>query len=119
MTQHTERAGTDLLRGNATCGTTEVLKLAHFAEMHGANIELNSGGGLFGLYHAHLGCCIDNTTFYEFFGRNGEELRRDGERWGMVNAPLIADGHIAPPDGPGWGAEWDEKRFQSLIVQTA
>ena len=112
------QGGTDLLRGNARAGATQVLKLAHFAELHGANIELNSGGGLFGLYHAHMGCCIKNTTYYEYFGRNGDELRRSGERWGMVNAPFITDGHIAPPDGPGWGAEWDEARFRSLIVQT-
>ena len=26
---------------------------------------MNAEGGLFGLVHAHLGCCIDNTQFYE------------------------------------------------------
>jgi len=36
----------------------------------------------------------------------------------LRNAPLIEDGHLAPPDGPGWGAEWDEKTFQSLVVET-
>ena len=29
----------------------------------------------------------------------------------------IEDGHIAPPDGPGWGAQWDEERFRSLVVE--
>jgi L-alanine-DL-glutamate epimerase-like enolase superfamily enzyme len=92
--------------------------MAHFAELYGTNIELNGQGGLFGLLHAHLGCCIDNTDFYEYSsnGTSGANLRRAGEVWGMVNAPLIVDGHIAPPAGPGWGAEWDEKRFQSLVV---
>ena len=102
---------TDRLRANARYGTTQVLKMAHFAELHGANVELNGWGGNFGLVHAHLGCCIDNTDYYEYFGRE-----HPGIEWGLTNAPLVADGHIAPPDGPGWGAEWDEDRFQSLIV---
>lgn len=109
---------TDRLRANARNGTTQVLKMAHFAELYGTNVELNGVGGLFGLLHAHLGCCIDNADYYEMFqGIDPERgLRHMGEAWGMVNGPLIEDGHIAPPDGPGWGAEWDEERFQSLVV---
>ena len=34
----------------------------------------------------------------------------------MMNAPLIIDGCIVPEDKPGWGAEWDEKKFDSLVV---
>ena len=109
---------TDLLRANARHGTTQVLKLAHFAELYGTNIELNGQGGLFGLLHSHLGCCIDNTSYYEYpsNGEDGEGLRRAGEAWGLTNAPLVEDGHLAPPDGPGWGAIWDESRFQSLVL---
>ena len=109
---------TDLLRANARHGTTQVLKLAHFAELYGTNIELNGQGGLFGLLHSHLGCCIDNTSYYEYpsNGEDGEGLRRAGEAWGLTNAPLVEDGHLAPPDGPGWGAVWDESRFQSLVL---
>jgi L-alanine-DL-glutamate epimerase-like enolase superfamily enzyme len=109
---------TDRLRANARNGTTQVLKLAHFAELHGANVELNHQGGLYGLIHAHLGCCIDNTDFYEHFsrGRGAHANRIQGEHWGLLNGPIIVDGHIAPPDGPGWGAEWDMDKFQSMIV---
>lgn len=109
---------TDRLRANARHGTTQVLKLAHLAELHGTNVELNGQGGLFGLLHAHLGCCIDNTDYYEYSGQGADGLRRTGEQWGLLNAPLIEAGHIAPPDGPGWGAEWDEGRFQSLVAAT-
>ena len=112
------QGATDRLRARATFGATQVLKLAHFAELHGANVELNGQGGLFGLVHAHLGCCIDNTDYYEYFFMSGDGNRRQGQEWGLLNAPLIEDGHLAPPDGPGWGAEWDEDRFQSLIVAT-
>jgi L-alanine-DL-glutamate epimerase-like enolase superfamily enzyme len=112
------QGATDRLRANARHGTTQVLKLAHFAELYGTNVELNGEGGLFGLLHAHLGCCIDNTDYYEYNRGTADGLRSGGEMWGMVNAPLIVDGTIAPPDGPGWGAEWDEDRFHSLVVAT-
>ena len=113
------QGATDRLRVRATFGLTQALKLAHFAELHGTNVELNGPGGLFGLVHSHAGCCIDNTDFYELLGpATPLRLRAEGEEWGLLNAPLIEDGHIAPPDGPGWGAVWDEDRIRSLTVAT-
>ena len=113
------QGATDRLRVRATFGLTQALKLAHFAELHGTNVELNGPGGLFGLVHSHAGCCIDNTDFYELLGpATPLRLRAEGEEWGLLNAPLIEDGHIAPPDGPGWGAVWDEERVRSLTVAT-
>ena len=111
------QGATDRLRVRATFGTTQVLKLAHFAELHGANVEMNGQGGLFGLLHAHLGCCVDNTDYYEYFSLDPDFNRAQGQLWGLTNAPLIEDGHIVPPAGPGWGAEWDEDLFRSLIVE--
>lgn len=107
---------TDRLRVNARNGTTQVLKLAHFAELYGTNVELNGQGGLFGLLHAHLGCCIDNTDFYESFSAAADGNRQQGEEWGLLNAPLVSDGCLSPPDAPGWGAEWDDARFSALVV---
>ena len=73
----------------------------------------------YGLGHAHAGCSIDNTAYFELFGASGpRDLRAEGEEWGLLSAPLIEDGRIAPPDGPGWGAVWDEKRVRSLTVAT-
>ena len=113
------QGATDRLRVRATFGLTQALKLAHFAELHGTNVELNGPGGLFGLVHSHAGCCIDNTDFYELLGpATPLRLRAEGEEWGLLNAPLIEDGHIAPPEGPGWGAVWDEDRIRSLTVAT-
>lgn len=117
-TQWLIHGATDRLRANARHGTTQVLKMAHFAEMYGTNVELNGQGGLFGLIHAHLGCCIDNTAYYENFHIQADGNRTQGEQWGLLNGLVIEDGHVAPPDSPGWGAEWDEERFQSLIVAT-
>ncbi|MFH1570708.1 MAG: enolase C-terminal domain-like protein [Gemmatimonadota bacterium] len=115
-TQWLIQGGTDRLRANARNGTTQVLKMAHFAEGYGTNVELNGQGGLFGLLHAHLGCCIDNTDYYECTGGLDPDHRL-GEEWGLTNAPVIEDGCLVPPDGPGWGAEWDEDAFQYRMVE--
>ncbi len=112
------QGGTDLLRGNARAGTTSVIKMAHLAELYGGTIELNGMGGLYGHLHASLGCCFDNTSYYEFFGGSSTSLRDNGKLFGLLNAPLIEDGHIAPSDLPGWGAEWDLDHFESMIVET-
>lgn len=113
------QGATDRLRARATFGLTQVLKLAHFAELHGTNVEFNGPGGLYGLVHAHVGCCVDNTDYYELLGpADPRRLRTEGEEWGLLNAPIIEGGHITPPDGPGWGAVWDEERLRSLTVET-
>ena len=96
---------TDRLRANARHGATATLKMAHMAELYGTNIELNGVGGLFGLVHAHLGCCITNNDYYEH-SVGGGPLKL-GPEVGMTNPPRIVDGCLVPPDGPGWGAEWD------------
>lgn len=105
---------TDWLRANGRLGLTSVLKLAHLAEMYRARIELNGPGGLFGLVHAHLCCALQNTTFYEYFpSGTRDEL---GHEIGLLNPPLPESGHIAPPDTPGWGAEWDWDYFERKRV---
>ncbi len=113
-TQWLISGATDLLRANARFGTTQVLKMAHFAELYDTNIEFNAEGGLFGIVHAHLGCCIDNTGYYE---AGFSSFKDTAEVWGMTNKPIVADGHLLPPDGPGWGAEWDWDRFNEMTVE--
>ena len=112
------QGATDRVRANARHGTTQVLKLAHLAELHNTNIELNGQGGLYGLVHAHVECCIDNTDYYEYSGSGaGDRNLLEGQQWGLMNAPLIVDGLIRPEDTPGWGAVWDEDKFQALVVE--
>lgn len=105
---------TDYLRANARHGVTGLLKLAHLAELYNARIELNGPGGLFGLVHAHLVCCIGNTSYYEYFPAGSRDER--GREIGLLNPPLPENGHIRPPDGPGWGAEWDWDYFEKKRV---
>lgn len=104
----------DVLRANARHGTTAALKLAHLAELHGTTIEFNGPGGLFGLVHAHLACAVRNTRYYEYFpGGSRDEA---GKEIGLQNPPLPVNGHIAPPDAPGWGAAWDTDCFRKVRV---
>ena len=105
----------DAIRANARHGTTGMLKLAHLAEMHDARIEFNGPGGLFGLVHAHLVCAIRNTSYYEYFP-NGSRDEAGKDILGLQNPPVPEEGHIAPPDGPGWGAEWDWDYFNKKRV---
>ena len=88
--------------------------MAHFAELYGTTVELNHEGGLFGQIHAHLGCCLDNTSFFEA-GLN--DFTDKGAAWGMLNTPVIEDGHIAPSTEPGWGVQWDRDRFDHMTVE--
>ena len=100
----------DLLRGNARHGVTPLLQLARLAAERGTTVELNGPGGLFGIVHAHLCCAIGNTRYYEYFpGGSRDEA---GQEIGLTNPAVPVDGSIAPPDGPGWGAEWDWDYFR-------
>ena len=111
-----EQGACDILRANARNGTTATLNLASHAAERNTNIELNGPGGLFGLVHAHLACAIQNTTYYEYFpGGTRDEI---GKEVGLINPPIPKNGHVTPPDGPGWGAEWDTQYFESQRIGT-
>ena len=64
--------------------------------------------------HGHLLSCIFNTSYYEYFGGANEQV---GKGIGMLN-PLTAVGaRMYPPDGSGWGAEWDWDYFNRKVVE--
>lgn len=104
----------DVLRVNGRHGTTPLLKLANFAEMHDANVEPNTYGPLFGLVHAHLGCGIGNIHWFETSPPfDGAKM---GEEIGLLNPVVPHEGWVSFPDAPGWGAEWDWKQFEKKRV---
>ncbi len=105
---------TDSLRVNARHGTTSLLKLAHLAELHGARVEMNGPGGLFGLVHAHLMCAVSNTSYYEYFPNGSRDVL--GKEIGLLNPSVPEGGYVIPPDTPGWGAEWDWSYFEKKRV---
>lgn len=105
---------TDLIRVNARHGTTSAMKLAHLAELHGTNVELNGVGGLWGIVHAHLLCAIQNTTRYEFFPGGFSDA--SGREIGLENPVIPEKGRIRAPEGPGWGAIWDDRQLRRRTV---
>jgi L-alanine-DL-glutamate epimerase-like enolase superfamily enzyme len=105
---------TDLVRANARGGASALLKMAHFAELYGTNVELNGPGGLGGHVHVQLQCAIANTELYEHFARFAPLARESG----IVNPPEVVDGHLAPSTLPGWGAEIDWDYLARRTVQT-
>jgi L-alanine-DL-glutamate epimerase-like enolase superfamily enzyme len=104
----------DILRVNARHGTTPLLRLARLAQERNANVEPNSYGPLFGLVHAHIGCGISNVDWFEMAPpMNGAAM---GEEIGLLNPVRPENGRVTYPDAPGWGAEWDWKRFEKKRV---
>ncbi len=115
---------TDMLRANARDGgATQVLKLAHFAELNNTTVEMNGPGALFGIVHATLGQVIQNTQFYELscggsHKRPDDRFKEQAESVGMLNAPRVVDGKMIPEDGPGWGAVWDMAYLEKHTEET-
>jgi L-alanine-DL-glutamate epimerase-like enolase superfamily enzyme len=48
----------------------------------------------------------------------GGGLHKAGHDVGLMNPPMVVDGCLIPPDGPGWGAVWDMERVNKLTVAT-
>jgi L-alanine-DL-glutamate epimerase-like enolase superfamily enzyme len=94
---------TDLIRVNARHGATGVVKLAHLAELHGTNVEMNAGGGLGGHVHVQLQCALPNTEAFEHFTGHAARAKESG----VANALDVAAGQLRPSPLPGWGAELD------------
>jgi L-alanine-DL-glutamate epimerase-like enolase superfamily enzyme len=105
---------TDLVRANARGGTTALLKMAHFAELYGTNVEINGPGGLGGHVHVQLQCAIANTELFEHFRRFAPLARECG----ITNPPSPVDGHLTPSMLPGWGAEIDWDYVEERTVET-
>jgi L-alanine-DL-glutamate epimerase-like enolase superfamily enzyme len=104
----------DVLRVHARHGTTAVQRLATAAAKFGKNVEPNAYGPLFGIVHAHVACGIENIAWFETAPpQNGAAM---GEEIGLLNPVRPVVGEVSYPNGPGWGAEWDWKRFESKRV---
>jgi L-alanine-DL-glutamate epimerase-like enolase superfamily enzyme len=104
---------TDLIRGNARNGTTALVKLAHMAELHGTNVELNSVGGLGGHVHVQLQCALANTELFEHFTYPVAKAKESG----ITNPPDVVDGYLEPSMLPGWGAQIDWEYVKAHTVE--
>lgn len=114
--------GTDFVRADPDfdIGITGTMKIAHFAEALGLDVELHAPGPA----HRHCMAAIRNTNFYE--------LSMVGPSRGNFNAPVYTcgysdalddvgeDGCFPVPEGPGLGVTYDwgfiERNAKSHVV---
>jgi L-alanine-DL-glutamate epimerase-like enolase superfamily enzyme len=114
--------GTDFVRADPDfdIGITGTMKIAHFAEALGLDVELHAPGPA----HRHCMAAIRNTNFYE--------LSMVGPSRGYFTAPVYTcgytdrvddvgeDGCFPVPQGPGLGVSYDwefiEKNAKSHVV---
>jgi len=86
-------------------GLGESLRIAALAESHEVNVAPhNFYGPLADLMAAHFCAAVPNLEIMEIEG--------DDVPWKyglLTQAPLQRDGRMRMPEGPGWGAEIDEK----------
>ena len=103
--------GTDLFHIDPELdgGITGTMKLAHFADAVGMEVQLHTAGPI----HRHCMSAIQNTHFYEL------GLVRPNGAWNGLQPPIFAcdygdqianvgaDGCVPVPDGPGLGVTYD------------
>jgi len=103
--------GTDIMHIDPELdgGITGTMKLAHFCDAIGMEVQLHTAGPL----HRHCMAAIINTHFYEL-----GLVRPDGA-WNAFQPPIYADdytdqlddvgidGCVPVPDGPGLGVTYD------------
>lgn len=111
--------GTDFVRADPDfdMGITGTMKIAHFAEALGLDVELHAPGPA----HRHCMAAIRNTNFYE--------LSMVGPSRGNFNAPVYtcgysdalddvsADGTFPVPEGPGLGVSYDWAAIEKMTTQ--
>lgn len=93
-------------------GIWELRKIAAMAEVYYVMVAPhNSNGSISTVASVHLDACTPNAPVQEIIHRN-IPVYND-----LLTEPLvIEDGHIRPPDGPGWGVdivEDAEERYPS------
>ena len=108
--------GTDIMHVDPELdgGITGAMKLAHFCDAIGMEVQLHTSGPM----HRHCMAAIVNTHFYEL------ALVRPGA-WNLMQPPIYADdygdhiddvgadGCVPVPDGPGLGVAYDWDRINA------
>jgi L-alanine-DL-glutamate epimerase-like enolase superfamily enzyme len=101
--------GTDFVRADPDfdMGITGTMKIAHFAEALGLDVELHAPGPA----HRHCIAAIRNTNYYELsmVGPSGADFNAPVYSCGYSDHidKVGADGCFEVPAGPGLGVEYD------------
>ncbi|WP_454856474.1 enolase C-terminal domain-like protein [Rhizobium binxianense] len=110
--------GTDFVRADPDfdMGITGTMKIAHFAESLGLDVELHAPGPA----HRHCMAAIRNTNFYELsmVGPSRANFSAPVYTCGYTDAldDVSPDGTFPVPEGPGLGVSYDWERIEALTT---
>ena len=104
----------DIIAGPGSTGITELMKLAHFAEIHHMNMEPHHSWG--GTTSLHVLLAIKNADFYEKAVPEGYFLEVPYP--GVYRNPVKVDkeGYVHAPTEPGLGSEIDFSEATKVAV---
>jgi len=97
-------------------GVTPALKLAHLCEAFGIRTAWHGPGDVspVGMVaNVHLDVAIHNFGVQEWAGRAQVEYDM------FPGLPQVEDGCVAPPEGPGWGVDFDEELAERFPCDSA
>lgn len=109
--------GTDIMHIDPELdgGITGTMKLAHFCDAIGMEVQLHTAGPM----HRHCMAAIQNTHFYEL------GLVNPDRKWNGLQPPIYTDGYgddvaavgadgcVPVPEGPGLGVEYDWDKIKA------
>lgn len=93
-------------------GFLEGYKIAALAQTYHVRVlPHNPNGPISTLVGVHLGACTPNFEMLEYPRRPADEVSV------MRRLPLVEDGYIEVPEGPGWGVELDEEKLAAFAPE--
>lgn len=109
--------GTDIMHIDPELdgGITDTMKLAHFCDAIGMEVQLHTAGPM----HRHCMAAIQNTLFYELAlvgpdnTQNGMQPPIYTDGYGDAVSDVDADGCVSVPTGPGLGVSYDLERINN------
>jgi L-alanine-DL-glutamate epimerase-like enolase superfamily enzyme len=111
-----QRGCLDIVAGPVSWGITDLLKLAHFAEVHGMKMEPHDFVGGTSSLHALL--AITNGTFYEIAVPRGSFDTAQYPGVYLDACWINADGDVPAPTKSGLGFELDFEKVKAVTRET-
>jgi len=111
-----QRGCIDIVAGPVSWGITDLLKLAHFAEVHGMKMEPHDFVGGTASLHALL--AIRNGTFYEIAVPRGSFDTMQYPDLYLDACWIDPDGYVHAPTKPGLGFDLDLDQVKAVTRET-
>jgi L-alanine-DL-glutamate epimerase-like enolase superfamily enzyme len=111
-----QRGCLDIIAGPVSWGITDLLKLAHFAEVHNMKMEPHDFVGGTSSLHALL--AINNGTYYEIAVPRGSFDTAQYPGVYLDACWIDAEGYVPAPTKPGLGFELDFDKVRAVTRET-